>query len=81
MSSGVIKGAVGGALFGGVGAIAGASSGKNKGGYTVSIIFKDGTKFSIDLRYYRALKSGRVPIWSVAAFCCSLEPLGRFEMM
>lgn len=49
MSSGIIKGAVGGALFGGIGAIAGASSGKNKGVYTVSIIFKDGTKCLCEL--------------------------------
>ena len=43
MSSGIVKGAVGDALFGGIGAIAGASSGKNTEPYTVSIIFNDGT--------------------------------------
>lgn len=49
ISSGIVKGAVGGALFGGIGAIAGAASGKNKGVYTVSIVFKDGTKCLCEL--------------------------------
>ena len=35
MTSGVAKGAIGGALFGGIGALAGASSGKAKSVYTV----------------------------------------------
>lgn len=47
--SGVARGAVGGALFGGVGAIAGASSGKSKSVYTVSIVFKDGKRCLCDL--------------------------------
>lgn len=49
MSSGIIKGAVGGALFGGIGAIAGATSGKNKSNVLVSIIFKDGKKSLCEL--------------------------------
>lgn len=49
MGSGVVKGAVGGALFGGVGAIAGANSAKKKGTYMVSIVFKDGTKCLCEL--------------------------------
>ena len=44
MGSGVARGAVGAALFGGIGAIAGANSAKKNSDYTVSIIFKDGTK-------------------------------------
>lgn len=44
LSSSVAKGLVGGAILGGIGAIAGASSGKSKTAHTVSIIFKDGTK-------------------------------------
>lgn len=49
MGSGIVRGAVGAAVFGGVGAIAGASSAKKKGIHTVSIIFKDGTKCLCDL--------------------------------
>lgn len=49
VGSGVARGAVGGALFGGVGAIAGASSGKSKSIYTVSIVFKDGKRCLCDL--------------------------------
>lgn len=44
MASGVARGIIGGALLGGVGAIAGAASAKKKGLHTVSIVFKDGTK-------------------------------------
>ncbi|MBQ8614158.1 MAG: hypothetical protein IJ416_08105 [Ruminiclostridium sp.] len=49
VASGVARGIVGGALLGGVGAIAGAASAKNKGNYTVSIIFKDGKKCLCEL--------------------------------
>ena len=49
MTSGVAKGAIGGALFGGIGAVAGASSGKAKSVYTVSIVFKDGKRCLCDL--------------------------------
>lgn len=49
LGSGVARGIVGGALFGGVGAIAGAASAKKKGVYRVSILFKDGTKCLCDL--------------------------------
>lgn len=57
MGSGVARGAVGAALFGGIGAIAGANSAKNNSDYTVSIIFKDGTKAlrSLDADNYKAL--------------------------
>lgn len=49
MGSGMLRGAVGAAVLGGVGAIAGANSAKNKNLFTVSIIFKDGTKALCDL--------------------------------
>lgn len=49
MSSGVVRGAAGAALFGGIGAIAGANSAKKSNDYTVSIIFKDGIKALCEL--------------------------------
>ena len=52
MGSGVARGAVGAALFGGIGAITGANSAKKNSDYTVSIIFKDG---SLDADNYKAL--------------------------
>lgn len=57
MGSGVARSAVGAALFGGIGAIAGANSAKKNSDYTVSIIFKDGTKAlcSLDADNYKAL--------------------------
>lgn len=57
MGSGVARGAVGAALFGGIGAIAGANSAKKNSDYTVSIIFKDGTKAlcSLGADNYKAL--------------------------
>lgn len=57
MGNGVARGAVGAALFGGIGAIAGANSAKKNSDYTVSIIFKDGTKAlrSLDADNYKAL--------------------------
>ena len=57
MGSGVARGAVGAALFGGVGAIAGANSAKKNSGYTVSIVFKDGTKAlcELDQNMFKAL--------------------------
>lgn len=42
--SGVIRGAVGSAAFGVVGAVAGAASAKNKKAYQVAITFKDGKR-------------------------------------
>ena len=53
MGSGVARGAVGAALFGGIG----ANSAKKNSDYTVSIIFKDGTKAlcSLDADNYKAL--------------------------
>lgn len=55
--SGVVRGVVGGALLGGVGAIAGAASAKKKSEYLVSIVFKDGKRAlcSIDDFYYKTL--------------------------
>ena len=55
--SGVARGLVGGFLFGGVGAIAGAMSAKSKGMYLVAIQFKDGKKslIEIDDAAYKAL--------------------------
>ena len=47
--SGVARGIVGAAVFGGVGAIAGAASAKKKSIYRVSVVFKDGTKCLCDL--------------------------------
>lgn len=57
MGSGVARGAVGAALFGGVGAIAGANSARKSSDYTVSIIFKDGTKAlcELDSAMYKCL--------------------------
>lgn len=49
LGSGVVRGVAGAILFGGIGAIAGASSAKTQSSYTVSIIFKDGTKCLCDL--------------------------------
>ena len=49
LGSGVARGIVGAALFGGIGAIAGASSAKSKTTHTVSIQFKDGTKVLCEL--------------------------------
>ena len=49
MSSGIAKGLIGGAVFGGIGAIAGAASAKNKSVHTVAVYFKDGKKILIDL--------------------------------
>lgn len=44
MTSGVIRGAVGAAIFGPIGAVAGAASAKSKSRYRVSVLFKDGKK-------------------------------------
>lgn len=57
MASGVARGIVGGALLGGVGAIAGAASAKNKGIYTISIQFKDGKRslIEVDDKIYKAI--------------------------
>lgn len=57
MASGVARGIVGGALLGGVGAIAGAASAKNKGIYTIPIQFKDGKRslIEVDDKIYKAI--------------------------
>ena len=43
IGSGLVRGVVGGALLGGVGALAGVATTKSKGLHTVSIEFTDGT--------------------------------------
>ena len=48
-SSSLVRGLVGGALLGGVGAIAGAVSAENKGTYEVAIEFMDGKKCLLSL--------------------------------
>lgn len=55
--SGVIRGAVGAAAFGVVGALAGAASAKNKKEYRVAITFKDGKRVlcSLDKSDYKTL--------------------------
>ena len=57
MASGVARGIVGGALMGGVGAIAGAATAKSKGIYTISIQFKDGKRslIEVDDKIYKAI--------------------------
>ncbi len=47
--SGLARGIAGGLAFGGVGAIAGAASAKNKGSHMVSVVFKDGLKALCEL--------------------------------
>ena len=56
-SSSLVRGLVGGALLGGVGAIAGAVSAANKGTYEVAIEFMDGKKclLSLDDKAYKTL--------------------------
>lgn len=49
LTSGVIRGAAGAALFGPLGAVAGAASAKKKSKYKVSVQFKDGTKALLEL--------------------------------
>ena len=48
-SSGLVRGAVGGALFGPVGALAGASTAKSKNKYLVELHFKNGCKSLLEL--------------------------------
>ncbi len=57
MVSSVARGVLGGALLGGVGAIAGAASAKNKGIYTIAIQFKDGKRslIEVDDKIYKAI--------------------------
>lgn len=56
-ASGVARGIVGGALLGGVGAIAGAASAKEKGTYQVAVEFVDGKKslLKLDNKAYQTL--------------------------
>ena len=48
-TSGIARGLIGGALLGGVGAIAGAMSARTKGTYQVAIQFKDGKRSLLQL--------------------------------
>jgi len=48
-TSGITRGLIGGALLGGVGAIAGAMSARTKGTYQVAIQFKDGKRSLLQL--------------------------------
>lgn len=56
-ASGIARGIVGGALLGGVGAIAGAASGKTKGTYQVAVEFVNGKKslLQLDTKAYQTL--------------------------
>lgn len=56
-TSGVVRGVVGGALLGGVGALAGALSASEVGVYQVAVEFKDGKKslLKIDNKIYDRL--------------------------
>ncbi len=56
-ASSITRELIGGALLGGVGAIAGAVSAKNKGTYQVAIQFEDGKKslFQLDDKAYKTL--------------------------
>ncbi len=56
-ASGAARGIIGGALLGGVGAIAGAMSAKEKGIYQIAIQFKDGKRslLEVDDKIYKAI--------------------------
>ena len=56
-SSGMVRGAVGGALLGPVGMLAGGLSAKNKGIYQVAIYFRDGKRslLEVDDKVYKAI--------------------------
>lgn len=49
MSSSIIRGAIGGALFGTPGMMAGGLSAKNKTIYTIAVRFKDGKRSVIEI--------------------------------
>lgn len=55
--SGVVRGAVGAVLLGGVGLLAGGLSAKNKGTYIIAIKFKDGknSMMEVDEKFYKGL--------------------------
>lgn len=57
MASGVTKGIVGGALLGGVGALAGIVSAKDTGVFQVAVQFRDGTRslLKVDKHIYNRL--------------------------
>lgn len=57
MSSGIMRGLVGGALLGPVGMLAGGVSAKKKGTYLVAVQFKDGNKslLEVDNDIYQSL--------------------------
>ena len=55
--SGIARGLVGGALFGGVGALAGGLSAKSKGKYQIALEFYDGEKslLEVDDKIYKLI--------------------------
>ena len=57
MSSGIMRGLIGGAMLGPVGALAGGVSAKNKNTYLVAVQFKDGKRSLLELEgvLYQAL--------------------------
>ena len=57
MSSGIMRGLIGGAILGPVGALAGGVSAKNKNTYLVAVQFKDGKRSLLELEgvLYQAL--------------------------
>lgn len=56
-TSGVVRGAVGAALLGPIGLLAGGLSAKNKSSHTIAIKFKDGKNslIEVDEKIYKAL--------------------------
>lgn len=59
LSSGIVRGAVGAALLGGVGLLAGGLSAKNKGAYTIVVNFKDGKSslMEVDQKIHKSLQT------------------------
>lgn len=57
VASGVARGIIGGAMLGGVGALAGVASAKSKGAYQIAINFSDGKKslLEVDDKIYNAI--------------------------
>jgi hypothetical protein len=57
LASGIVRGAVGAVLLGGVGLLAGGLSAKNKGSYTIAVKFKDGKNslMEVDSKIHKAI--------------------------
>ena len=64
MGSGVARGAVGAALFGGIGAIAGANSAKKNSDYTVSIIFNGKARSHAERAFYLPISACISSAWN-----------------